>query len=114
MTYRVVLLKSAQLELRALIANYLVPNFGAQVAQEKYAAIKNSVDLLKENPRLGRPVPELDDTGFEHFRQMIVEDLNKIIYQIDDEKQMVYVHIFCSTRQDFETVLRKRLLRSAR
>lgn len=114
MTYRVVLLKSAQFELHDLVTNYLIPNFGTQVAREKYAAIKRSVDLLKENPRLGRPVPELDDTGFEHFRQMIVEDLNKIIYQIDDEKQTVYVHIFCSTRQDFETLLRKRLLRSIR
>jgi plasmid stabilization system protein ParE len=114
MTYRVVLLKSAQFELHDLVSNYLIPNFGAQAAREKYAAIKRSVDLLKVNPRLGRPVPELDDTGFEHFRQMIVEDLNKIIYQIDDEKQTVYVHIFCSTRQDFETLLRKRLLRSTR
>lgn len=114
MTYRVVLLRSAQSELHDLVSNYLVPNFGVQIAREKFAAIKSSVDLLKENPRLGRPVPELEDTGFEHFRQMIVEDLNKIIYQIDDEKQTVYVHVFCSTRQDFETILRKRLLRSVR
>ncbi|HYD62087.1 MAG TPA: type II toxin-antitoxin system RelE/ParE family toxin [Noviherbaspirillum sp.] len=114
MTYRVVLLKGTQSELLDLVTNYLVPNFGAQVAREKYAAIKNSLNLLNENPRLGRYVPELEDTGFEHFRQMIVEDLNKIIYQIDDEKQTVYVHIFCPTRQDFETLLRKRLLRSNR
>lgn len=114
MTYRVLLLRSAQSELHDLVTNYLVPNFGAQVAREKYAAIRRSVDWLKENPRLGRPVPELEVTGFEHFRQMIVEELYKIIYQIDDEKQTVYVHIFCSTRQDFATLLRKRLLRSAR
>jgi hypothetical protein len=28
-------------------------------------------------------------------------DLNTIIYQIDDEQKIVYVHIFCSIRQDF-------------
>ncbi|HJV79930.1 type II toxin-antitoxin system RelE/ParE family toxin [Noviherbaspirillum sp.] len=110
MTYRVVFLKSAQAELKSLYANYLLPRFGADVAREKYLAIKNAVELLKSNPRLGRSVPELSETGFEHYRQMIVEGLNKIIYQIDDEKKMVYVHIFCSTRQDFETIFRVRLL----
>ncbi len=110
MTYRVVFLKGAQAELMNLYANYLLPNFGAEVAREKYVAIKASVELLKSNPRMGRPIPELVETGFEHYRQMVVEDLNKIIYQIDDEKQIVYVHIFCSTRQDFETILHKRLL----
>lgn len=109
MTYRVVMLKSAQEELRQLYNNYLVPNFGAVVAQEKYRLIKNSVELLKSNPRMGHPVPELLETGFERFRQMVIEGLNKIICQIDDKK-VVYIHVFCVTRQDFETILRKRLL----
>lgn len=111
MTYRVVMLKSAQEELRQLHSNYLVPNFGTKVAKEKYRLIKQSIELLKSNPCMGRPVPELIETGFEHFRQMVVEELNKIIYQIDDEKKVVYIHVFCSTRQDFETILRNRLLR---
>lgn len=110
MTYRVVLLEGAQDELGRLYSDYLLPNFGVDVAREKYIAIKKTVELLKANPRMRRPVPELIETGFEHYRQMIVEDLNKIIYQIDDEKKIVYVHVFCSTRQDFETVLRRRLL----
>ncbi|RJG07498.1 type II toxin-antitoxin system RelE/ParE family toxin [Noviherbaspirillum cavernae] len=110
MTYRVVLLKGAQAELRDLYHNYLVSNFGVDVAREKYAAIKKSVDLLKAHPEMGKPIPELTETGFEHYRQMVVENLNKIIYQIDDGKMIVYVHVFCSTRQDFETILRVRLL----
>jgi plasmid stabilization system protein ParE len=113
MSYRVVLLQDAQFELRDLYVNYLVPNFGHQSARDRYTAIKKSVELLKSNPRLGRAIPELVETGFDHYRQMVVEDLNKIIYQVDDEKKIVYVHIFCSTRQDFETILRKRLLRQS-
>ncbi|KIF80082.1 type II toxin-antitoxin system RelE/ParE family toxin [Noviherbaspirillum autotrophicum] len=110
MTYPVVLLKGAQSELRNLYINYLLPNFGAEVARDNYVAIKASVESLKTTPRMGRPIPELLETGFDHYRQMVVEDLNKIIYQIDDEKKIVYVHLFCSTRQDFETILRTRLL----
>lgn len=110
MIYRVVLLRGAQAELRNLYTNYLVPNFGVEVARAAYRSIKESVALLKSNPRMGRPIPELTETGFEHYRQMVVEGLNKIIYQIDDEKKVVYIHIFCSTRQDFETILRNRLL----
>ena len=87
-----------------------MPHFGQEIARRQYQAIKRSVLLLQSNPRLGRVVPELSETGFDHYRQMIVEDLNKIIYQIDDDRRVVYVHIFCSTRQDFETILRQRLL----
>lgn len=110
MTYKVVILHSAQTEIRNLYKDYLVPNFGQEVARRQYEAIKRSVLLLQFNPRLGRPVPELSETGFDHYRQMVVEDLNKVIYQVDDDKKVVYVHIFCSTRQDFETILRQRLL----
>jgi plasmid stabilization system protein ParE len=110
MTYNVVILNSAQAEIRNLYQDYLVPNFGQEVARRQYEAIKRSVLLLKSNPKLGRPVPELSETGFDHYRQMVVEELNKVIYQVDDDKKGVYVHIFCSTRQDFETILRQRLL----
>lgn len=110
MTYKVVVLQSAQAEIRNLYKDYLVPHFGQEIARRQYQAIKRSVLLLQSNPRLGRAVPELSETGFDHYRQMIVEDLNKIIYQIDDDRKVVYVHIFCSTRQDFETILRQRLL----
>ncbi len=111
MTYRVVMLKSAQEELRHLYGDYLVPNFGVEVAQKQYRLIKNSVEMLKNHPRMGRPIPELLETGFDHFRQLVIEGLNKIVYQIDDDKKIVYIHVFCSVRQDFETILRNRLLR---
>lgn len=114
MSYRVLMLKSAREELLTLYHDYLVPNFGKEVAQEKYQLIKNTIDLLKTSPRTGRSVPELAETGFEHFRQLVIDGLSKIVYQIDDEKRVIYIHVFCATRQDFETVLRHRLLRSSR
>lgn len=109
-SYKVVVLEGAQKELERLYSGYLLPEFGRVVAQKKYAAIKKSVNLLKTNPEMGTEILELSTLGFHYYRQVVVERLNKIFYQIDHSNKIVYVHIFCSTRQEFQTVLNQRLL----
>jgi plasmid stabilization system protein ParE len=109
-SYKVVVLEGAQKELRRLYSGYLLPEFGRAVAQRNYAAIKKSVNLLKTNPEMGTEILGLSTLGFNHYRQMNVERLNKIVYQIDHSNRTVYVHIFCSTRQEFQTILNQRIL----
>ncbi|HEY9461071.1 MAG TPA: type II toxin-antitoxin system RelE/ParE family toxin [Paralcaligenes sp.] len=109
-SYKVVVLEGAQKELRRLYSGYLLAEFGKAVAQKEYTAIKKSVNLLKTNPEMGTQIPGLSDLGFNHYRQMTVQRLNKIVYQIDRSHKTVYVHIFCSARQEFQTILNQRLL----
>lgn len=111
MTYRVKLLNDAQSEIKYLYA-YLESKFGEDTAKEKYGQIKSTIALLKTSPSLGTPIPELAGLGYDHYIQLLIGNLNKIVYEINDTDKRIYVHIFCSTRQDFETVLRLRLLRS--
>lgn len=110
MTYQVRLLKEAQKDLAAIHA-YVRTSFGSETAARVYSEIRNAIFLLKDNPRLGAPVSELLPLGMLQYRHMVVQKQNKVLYEIDEPGRAVYIHIICSTRQDYATVLYERLLR---
>lgn len=112
MTYQVRVLKEAQKDLSGIHA-YVQSSFGSAVAARVYREIRDAIFLLKDNPMIGAPVTELIPLGMLQYRHMLVQKQNKVVYEIDEPGRTVYVHIICSTRQDYATVLYQRLLRIA-
>lgn len=109
MSYSVYFIELAENDLLR-IHEYVVRHFSENTASEVYAAIRNSILLLEETPNLGRTIPLLTELGMTTYRYMVVEEQNKVIYEIDENKQEIYVHLICSDRQDFDAFLIKRLL----
>jgi toxin ParE1/3/4 len=107
MTVQVVILQSAEMDLKAL-KRYLVKNFGLSVWQASYAQIKKDVNALKKYPLSGVIPDELEQLSLFQFRQ-VISGMNRIVYEIRD--QVIYVHLICDTRRDLQGLLTRRLLR---
>ena len=107
MTVQVVILQSAEMDLKAL-KRHLVKNFGLSVWQASYAQIKKDVNALKKYPLSGVIPDELEQLSLFQFRQ-VISGMNRIVYEIRD--QVIYVHLICDTRRDLQGLLTRRLLR---
>jgi plasmid stabilization system protein ParE len=109
MTHRVVILESAEDDIRE-IRRYVVSQFGQITWSQTYSTLKQTIRRLADFPDSGSRVDELRELNMTQFRQAI-SGSNRVIYQIADE--MVYVHIVCDSRMDLTSLLHRRLLRSA-
>lgn len=110
MTYQVEVLDEAAEDLWQ-IYGYIIEQFGDTVATQKYKNIRDGILRLEENPELGTAIPQLVRLGMTNYRHMIVEKLNRVVYEINETYRIIYVHIICSTRRDFDAVLHSRLIR---
>ncbi len=107
MNYKVILLESAEYDLKEL-KSYIVKNFSLKTWQHSYDKLKKAIQNLKEFPYVGTIPDELDQLNLNQYRQ-IISGMNRIIYEVRQE--CVYIHIIVDTRQDFESLLTRRLLR---
>lgn len=107
MTHRVVILESAEDDIRE-IRHYVVSQFGQSTRGRTWSALKQTIRRLAHSPDSGR-VDELRELNMTEFRQTI-SGANRVIYQVADN--MVYVHIVCDLRMDLTALLHRRLLRS--
>jgi plasmid stabilization system protein ParE len=107
MSFRVIFLESAELDLKEL-KRYIVKNFGKTTWQASYGEIKGAVNHLKVFPHEGGVPYELERLGLAQFRH-VLSGMNRIIYEIRQE--IVYIHIVCDSRKEMKSLLTRRLLR---
>jgi len=110
MSFQVVFLKSAELDLKEL-QGYMVKNFGKDAWQVSYAKIKDAVNTIGTFPLGGNVPEELERLNLTQYRQVIA-GMNRIIYEVRQE--IVYIHIVCGTRKDMKSHLTRRLVRIAK
>lgn len=110
MPYSVDILDSAKEE---IIENtlYMMEKWGSEKGQESYAAIIEKLDLLATQPYMGIVVPELAALGKTNYRIYAHEHHTKILYDVDEDKQKITVHMVFSSNQDFQALLYRRIIR---
>ncbi|MCD8092738.1 MAG: type II toxin-antitoxin system RelE/ParE family toxin [Bacteroides sp.] len=81
--------KQAQREVRAVVI-YGVENFGERTAVLFYQKIKLWAERLVTHPELGSPEPLLA-ARIRLYRSLIVSEHHKLIYYIDEQKQIIYI-----------------------
>lgn len=109
MSFTVFLLDDAEQDLWN-IHTYIHHQFSEALADRIYQDIRDGILLLEKNPQLGTVIAELAALGMSSFRQMVVMKKNRVVYELDTKQQHVYVYLICTERQDYETVLRRRIL----
>ncbi len=110
MSFTVMLLEDAEQDLIDIHA-YIQNRFSASLANEIYQQIRDDILMLEENPNLGTMIPQLAELGMHQFCHMVVMKKNRVVYEIDMANQLIYVFLVCTERQDYDSVLRRRIMR---
>ncbi len=110
MSFTVLILNDAEQDLRNIHA-YIQNQFSESVANDIYREIRDKILLLENNPNFGTMVPQLAALGMTNFRHMVVMKKNRVVYEIDMKNDLVYIYLICTGRQDYDTVIRDRILR---
>lgn len=107
MTHRVVLLASAEQDLKDLRA-YLLKNFSSEMWGSTYTLIKHTIRQLQHFPEAGTIPDELEKLHLVQYRQVLA-GRNRIIYEVRQE--VIYVHMIVDVRRDMKALVARRLLR---
>jgi plasmid stabilization system protein ParE len=108
MSLRVVILQSAQTDLKEL-RTYLLRQFSSQTWQSTYIDLKVAILGLADLPLSGSIPEEIEKLNLGQYRQ-IVCGMNRVIYEVREKS--VFVHIIVDTRKSLPALLMKRLLNS--
>ncbi|OJB26716.1 plasmid stabilization protein [Burkholderia ubonensis] len=108
MTLRVVILRSAETDLKEL-KRYLQSNFGTETWRASYGKIKDAIAVIRSFTNRGRIPDELINFNLMQYRQVIA-GMNRIVYEVRGD--IAYIHVVCDTRKDLKSILLRRLLRS--
>jgi plasmid stabilization system protein ParE len=106
MSFKVVILKSAQYDLKEL-RSYLVGKFSQETWSTTSSKLKNALKTLETSPLSGAVPAEIEMLNLGPFRQ-IVSGMNRIIYET--RQDIVFVHVIADTRKNMTALLTKRLL----
>ena len=109
MSYTVFFIDLAEQDLQRL-RRYVTAKFSGQTGDEVYTKVRDAIVGLEENPDPGRAIPELESLGSNSYRYILVETKNKVIFEIVEPEQAIYILLICQDRKDFGTVLARRLL----
>lgn len=107
MAFRVLMLKSAENDLKELKA-YVSKNFSVETWGVTYAKLKEAIRNLQEFPQAGVIPEELEKLNLTQFRQ-VLSGMNRIIYEV--RQDMIYIHMVVDARRDMRSLLTRRLLR---
>lgn len=107
MAFRVLILKSAENDLKELKA-YVSKKFSVETWGATYAKLKESIRNLQEFPQAGVIPEELEKLSLTQFRQ-VLSGMNRIIYEV--RQDMIYIHMVVDARRDMRSLLTRRLLR---
>lgn len=110
MSFTVMLLEDAEQDLIDIHA-YIQNRFSTSLANEIYQQIRDDILMLEENPNLGTLIPQLAELGMNQFRHMVVMKKNRVVYEIDSPNQLIYVFLICAERQEYDSVLRRQIMR---
>lgn len=90
-SYQVIVTDKAKKDINNIL-NYLLENASHGVAVDARKQLIESIHKLSDMPSTGHPVPEmLELTQSIVFRQTIVKDAYRVIYQIREMKNSVVV-----------------------
>ena len=73
--------------------------FGIKVAKRFYQRIKHCEVLLGLNPCMGKVEPLLVGRAYE-YRSLVVHEHFKMIYRVDDVRDIIYIIDFWDVRQE--------------
>lgn len=79
-----------------------------EIVEKVILEFEENVMSLKEYPKSGRIVPELEKQGILRYRELI-QGYYRIIYEISDDK--VIVHTIIDGRRNFEDIIISKLSR---
>lgn len=111
MSYTVFMLDDAEEDLRS-IHTYIKNQFSETLANKIYKNIRDSILMLEDNPLLGTTLPQLASLGMTQWRQMLVMGKNRVVYEVEKDRQHIYVYLICTERQDYDAFLQRRIFRS--
>ena len=77
--------------------------FGIKAAQRFYQRIKHCEALLALNPQMGKVEPLLVGRKYE-YRSLVVHEHFKMIYRVDDARDIIYIIDFWDVRQEPQTL----------
>jgi len=110
MPYAVDILDSAKEEIIESTL-YVMEKWGRDKARENYAALTDKLSLLATQPYLGIVIPELVALGKTNTRICTHERHTRILYDVDEDRRKITVHMVFGSTQDFQSLLYRRIIR---
>ncbi|NRR30654.1 type II toxin-antitoxin system RelE/ParE family toxin [Oxalobacteraceae bacterium] len=110
MAYTVSILDWAKQDIADNI-NYLKQKWGIAVAKAQYTALMDRLALLATQPHMGATIDELVRLGRSDYRVLTHETHTKVLYRIDDKRQHIDIQMVFGSRQSFQDLLYKRVIR---
>lgn len=104
MAMQVIWQKDAQRELQKVL-RYGKENFGIRVMERFYEQIGRYEVLLAANPYMGPLEPLLAERRTS-YRSFVVHEHYKLIYWVDEEKEILYVSDLWDTRREPEGLVK--------
>ena len=77
-------------------------------AEKILTGFENQVEQLKNFPKIGRIVLELERQGIEKYRE-VIEGYYRIVYEVTEQK--VIIHTIIDGRRNFEDIIISKLMR---
>jgi plasmid stabilization system protein ParE len=113
MAYTVSVLHGAKVDIEEKV-RYLKQEWGTALAKKAYGELMDKLALLATRPLMGSLVPELVNLGRTDYRILVHETHTKVLYRVDEERKVVEIQMVFGSRQDFQELLYKRLMRFMR
>ena len=88
------------------VVNYGRVVFGIKVAKCVYQRIKHCEVLLSLNPLMGKIEPLLAGRAHE-YRSLVVHEHFKMIYRVDETRDLIYIIDFWDVRQEPQTLIKE-------
>jgi toxin ParE1/3/4 len=90
------------------IHRYIMADNSKSVADDVIRNIKGLMNSLKDLPNRGNRVRELEQIGFQQYRELHYNPY-RIIYSVEDDT--VFIHIVLDSRRDIQSILLSSLIR---
>ena len=81
------------------VANYIRRLFGAKRKFQFKQEVRDTTDLLKRSPGIGKIDPLFEDRP-QAYRSIIINGLNKLVYRVENDT--IHIVGFWDTRMDDE------------
>ncbi len=110
MAYAVNILDSAAEDIVNRVA-YVRQEWGNAIADQSFQDLMAKLELLASKPKMGRVVQQLADLGIRNYRILVHDSHTKILYELDESQQAIFVHMIYSSTQNFQALLYNRIIR---
>ena len=71
----------------------------------------DKLDLQATQPLMGSVVQQLANVGIMEFRLLLHDHNTKVLYEVDEEKRTIYIHMVYGSTQNFQALLYNRIIR---